>query len=111
MLVEIGTQYNTLETAERSAALFADIIPSVLIPNGPGIVSAAPATEHGIVAYTAPIMRYSYDIIYTIAALVIGIALYLYLSTGSWQETKQKLNNFRKYEFTNFLGWCKKRKN
>jgi stage II sporulation protein P len=120
MLVEMGTQYNTREAAERSAALFADIIPSIIAPNPP---SAAPTPETtspipvdttsdaGTTTIPDTILNttYTYDIFAIIGTLFISILAYLYLSTGSWQEAKNKLYKFYKYEFTNFLGPRKKR--
>jgi stage II sporulation protein P len=118
MLVEMGTQYNTLEAAERSAALFADIIPSIIAPNPS---ATAPETATTMPIDTAPDAgnatsqdnivdaTYTYDIFAIIGTLFISILVYLYLSTGSWQEAKNKLYKFYKYEFTNFLGPRKKR--
>jgi stage II sporulation protein P len=107
MLVEVGTQYNTLQAAEHSVALFADVIPAVLALSTPG---ATASVDNNVAAYIAPEMRYGYDILFIIGALLLGIVAYLYLSTGSWQEAKRKLYQFRNYEFTNFLGFRKKRK-
>lgn len=120
MLVEMGTQYNTREAAERSAALFADIIPSIIAPNPPPAVPI-PETTDNMPVETAPgsaaanpeniaTMTYTYDILAIIGTLIISILVYLFLSTGSWQEAKNKLYKFYKYEFTNFLGPRKKRK-
>jgi stage II sporulation protein P len=121
MLVEIGTQYNTLEDANRSAALFADIIPSIIAPNPPATASTPeitttipPDTAPNANAAASPdsIIKttYTYDIFAIVGTLFISILAYLYLSTGSWQEAKNKLYKFYKYEFTNFLGPRKKRK-
>jgi stage II sporulation protein P len=119
MLVEMGTQYNTREAAERSAALFADIIPSIIAPNPP--TAATPETTPPMPVDTAPDAgaaaspdtivsnTYTYDILAIIGILFISIFAYLYLSTGNWQEAKNKLYKFYKYEFTNFLGPRKKR--
>lgn len=120
MLVEMGTQYNTREAAERSAALFADIIPSIIAPNPPP-AAPIPETTDDIPIETAPgpaaaspdttaNMTYTYDILAIIVTLIISVLVYLFLSTGSWQEAKNKLYKFYKYEFTNFLGPRKKRK-
>lgn len=120
MLVEMGTQYNTREAAERSAALFADIIPSIIAPNPP-TAAATPETTPPMPVDTAPDAgaatspdtivsnTYTYDILAIIGILFISIFAYLYLSTGNWQEAKNKLYKFYKYEFTNFLGPRKKR--
>ena len=109
MLVEIGTQYNTLEAAEHSAALFADAVPSFIAinPNSTPENPVSSTPDAGIensVDEAKLATPYSYDIAIILGALIIGIIAYLYLSTGSWQEAKSKLYKFYKYEFTNFLG-------
>jgi len=119
MLVEMGTQYNTREAAERSAALFADIIPSIIAPNPPStapipeITNNVPVDTPDVGTTTSPDSivntTYTYDIIAIIGTLFIGLLVYLYLSTGSWQEAKNKLYKFYEYEFTNFFGPRKKR--
>lgn len=108
MLVEVGTQYNTREAAERGIALFADIVPSVISPTNDG--SQDQALLEDIASNAPPDRNYVSDILYIAAVLVIGTIAYLYLSTGSWKEVSQKLKRFRKYEFTNFLAPRKKRK-
>lgn len=124
MLVEMGTQYNTREAAQRSAALFADIIPSIIRPNPPSTSPTSEKTDKTIVGNTssdgtnanvasdakATNTTSTYNILTIIAVVFISIIAYLYLSTGSWQEAKNKLYKFCKYEFTNFLGPHKKRK-
>jgi len=131
MLLEMGTQYNTREAAEHSAALFADILPSVITPK-PLPASPAPkaadttipdttssnSTGNGTNTETSArnvsnIQEADItvnNILSIIGAVLLGIIAYLYLSTGNWQEAKNKLNKFYKYEFTNFLGPRKKRK-
>ncbi len=100
MLVEIGTQYNTREEAERSAALFADTVPSFLAQTG-----AAPAAGN---AAAAPPGGYGRDILAIVGVLAAGIAGFLFISTGSWREAKSRLARFRRFEFINFFA--KKRK-
>lgn len=114
MLVEIGTQYNTLDAAKHSAALFADGISSVITGN-PSSASPTPKTatnedtSSDNDSNTAFSSFYT-DILSTISTLLIGIVAYLYLSTGSWQEAKNKLYQLYKYEFTNYLGLRNKQK-
>jgi stage II sporulation protein P len=68
-------------------------------------------TAGGIGGSYAPIdMAPGYDILTMAAIVVVGIAAFLFISTGSWQEAKKKLKNFVKYEFANFFGPRKKRK-
>lgn len=124
LLVEVGTQYNSREAAERSITLFADVVPSFLGPpggNSGGVAEAGQAgtytelndnnntggtTTSYVPTDTAP----GYDILTIAVVLILGIAGFLFLSTGNWQEAKKKLQHFFKYEFTNFLGPRKKRK-
>ena len=120
LLVEVGTQYNSREAAERSIALFADVVPSFLGTgnNGGGVAQASPAgtyTDTGgdntgggsyVPVDTAP----GYDMLGLVLAVAAGAIAFLFLSTGSWQEAKRKLKNFVKYEFVNFLSPRKKRK-
>ncbi|VBB08499.1 spore ii p: stage ii sporulation protein p [Lucifera butyrica] len=126
MLLEIGTQYNTLAAAEHSAALFADVVPSFIVPpsygrtadpaSPPAKPGMPPDPSSGTASPAAPLSPASpavapyYDILAILGVLFLGSILYLYLSTGSWREAKQKLNRFRKWEFTNFLGPRRKRK-
>ena len=124
LLIEVGTQYNTREAAERSLALFADVVPSFLGPGG-NSGSVAEASQAGtytemngnnpggnaeVASYVPTDAAPGYDIL-GIALVVVGsVAVFLFLSTGSWQEAKKKLKHFFKYEFVNFLGSRKKRK-
>ena len=121
MLVEIGTEYNTREDAQYSAALFADVVPSFIAVNSGSatntpanpVTPVTPATlaeKTNIAADGKPTQAYRSDIAFIIGALVVGVSAYLYLSTGSWREAKRKLNHFYKYEFTNFFGPRKKGK-
>ena len=124
LLIEVGTQYNTREAAERSLSLFADVVPSFLGPgsNSGGVAEASQSgtytemndnnsggntqTASYVPTDTAP----AYDIL-GITLVVVGCTVaFLFLSTGSWQEAKKKLKQFFKYEFVNFLGSRKKRK-
>lgn len=106
MLVEMGTQYNSREAAERTAALFADIVPLFLAPapESPAAAAAPPGGE----GPGADEGGFGRDIMNIVGVLVAGIAGFLFISTGSWREAKRKLARFRRLEFTNFLG--KKRK-
>lgn len=108
MLVEVGTQYNTLASAEQSITLFAEALPSFipLASAAPGQPSAESANE---LPQPGP-AEYSYDITAILGTLAAGVAVYLFLSTGSWQEAKSKLKRFRNTEFTNFLGSLRRRR-
>ncbi|MBP2637661.1 MAG: stage sporulation protein [Firmicutes bacterium] len=120
LLVEVGTQYNNREAAERSITLFADVVPSFLGPvnNSSGVAEASQAgTYTGTNESNPPPPAYAptataagYDIVGILLAVIIGIIAFLLLSTGSWQEAKGKLKHFFKFEFVNFIGPHKKRK-
>ncbi|MDT8902734.1 stage II sporulation protein P [Anaeroselena agilis] len=106
MLVEMGTQYNSRDAAERTAAFFADTVPLFLAPPPKTpVAAAAPGSEGPPAADEGGFVR---DIVNIVAVLVAGIAGFLFISTGSWREARRKLARFRRLEFTNFLG--KKRK-
>lgn len=122
LLVEVGTQYNNREAAERSISLFADCVPSFLgpisvgIPNG--IVEASQAGTYSDthpgggepVSYVPTDTAPGYDMLGIALTVIVGAAAFLFLSTGSWNEAKQKLNHFFHDEFANYLGTLKKRK-
>ncbi len=105
MLVEMGTQHNSREAAERTAALFADIVPAFLAPpaQAPAAAPSPPAGGH-----PPADGGYLRDILNIVGVLAAGIAGFLFISTGSWREAKRKLARFRRFEFLNFFG--KKRK-
>lgn len=115
MLIEFGTQFNTLDAAKHSAAIFADVVPSFIAINSnttpePLVPSTPTAVIEESVENAQLDAPYRYDIAYILSAFIIGIIAYLYLSTGSWHEAKRKLVNFYKYEFINYLGPRKKGK-
>jgi stage II sporulation protein P len=106
MLVEVGTESNSRAAAEKSITYFAETLPLFLkIPN----VAEASGVAGQTADDTEPppptgVGEYATDIAVILAALGIGIGLYLFLSTGSWRELKGKLTHLRNVEFTNFLG-------
>ncbi len=118
LLVEVGTQYNNREAAERSISLFADTVPSFLGSGGNsgGVAEASQAgtytnmndnTPGGSTTGTSYVPTDTapgYDMLGIALAVIIGTIAFLLLSTGSWQEAKRKLKHFFKYEFVNFLG-------
>lgn len=120
LLVEVGTQYNSREAAERSITLFANVVPFFLGPgnNSGGVAQASPAGTYtdtggdntGGGSYAPIDTAPGYDMLGLLLAVVGGAIAFLFLSTGSWQEAKRKLKNFVKYEFVNFLSPRKKRK-
>ncbi len=114
MLVEIGTQYDNRQTAEYSAALFADLVPLFLAPPPAASGAAQAATATGPAPPSPPgaptIGSYARDIAAITGAMLLGSAVYLLLSTGGWREARRRLEHFRKIEFTNFLGARRKPK-
>lgn len=102
MLLEVGSETNSRESAERGVALFADVIPSIL-----GKTSAAPNNVEGEAgvgtAQTGP-SGASKSIGWIIGFMIIGVVAFLFLSTGSMKEAKGKLKQFTTTEFANFLG-------
>ncbi len=114
VLLEIGTQYNTLEAAQRSAALFADAVPLFLAPKKPkppGQPEAAGEPDEPEEQETgAEPVAYSYDILSIAGLLLIGTVAFMFLSTGSWQEAKNKLTHFKNKEFGDLLKPFKKKK-
>ncbi len=110
MLIEIGTQYNTLEAAQRSVALFADVVPSFL-PSSKTNQSQTtdPVSWKEPTQPSSPDKNYVYDLLLIMGTITIGTLAYLYISAGNWKEVKRKLERFRKFEFTNFFGPRKKK--
>ena len=108
ILLEVGTQYNTRETAERSIALFADVVPDFLSTGNSQPTAPVPAPEE-IDTETSVNGDYGFDILAIVAATAAGIAAYLYLSTGNWQEIRQKLTWLKNREFKDL--WLFRKKN
>ncbi len=109
MLIEIGTQYNSLEQAQRSIALFADVLPAIFATTAPPGAQTNPdsgTTESpSAVAESPPLSAWSYikDLLLMLGLLILGAISYLYLSTGSLHEMQRRLHNFRDKEFVNLL--------
>lgn len=124
MLIEMGTQYNTLKAAQYSAVLFASVFPSFIPVANPPSPSTSPSAttapsvpgmpspeSNPIIEESKGTTAYGYDIAFILGMVLIGIIAYLYLCTGSWQEGKRKLSGFFKYEFKDFFhGRTKKKK-
>lgn len=125
MLVEVGTQYNTRQAAEYSAALFADILPSLFPLPAAKTPAAEPspddATEQSEtppenqVTDAEPIGNTAgsafQDILVLVFFVLAASTLYLYLSTGSVKEARQKLQKLRKTEFNDIWHRFRKKSN
>lgn len=109
ILAEMGTQYNSLGQAKRSAALFADIVPAILASSGAGTARAA-APGAAVGTYFPPQDNSWQDILMIVGAIGLGAAAFLFLSTGSWQEAKDKFRKFRNTEFGDLIRFRKKRR-
>jgi stage II sporulation protein P len=97
LLIEVGTHENTREAAERGVKLFAESVPRALgVAGTPARTQPAPVTQR-TGSWTA--------LAWTLVLLIVGGAAYLYLSTGSWDELKRKIQRF---EFMTLLGQKKK---
>ncbi|MBU2701584.1 stage II sporulation protein P [Sporomusaceae bacterium BoRhaA] len=114
MLVEVGTQYNSLEQAQHSIALFADLIPSLFAttppspptpPETPGSsanIEPTPFADSPAPPVISP-LSYGKDILIMIILLMLGIMVYLYLSTGNIKEMLARIRQFREKEFLNLM--------
>ncbi len=110
LLLEIGTQYNTKIQAERSAALFADVIPLFLTISTPSAqaspIDAPPSTiPEAITDQSA----YIDDVFRIGIFLFAGILIFLYISTGSWKELKSKFYQFKSKEFGDLFHRIKRK--
>ena len=108
MLLEVGAHTNSRESAEKGIALFADIIPTVL-----GKTAAAPenvAGTTGLGTVDAGPSGASKSMGWILGLFVLGIAAFMFLSTGSMKEAKAKLKQFTTTEFANFFGSTRKAK-
>jgi stage II sporulation protein P len=115
VLIEIGTEGSTLEESQKSAALFAGIMPAVLggpqesTPGG-GNATAIPPEEKSPAVLNTESTAWQNLLLLIGCASAGGIA-YLYLSTGSWRRVRQKLAQLRNLEFINLIGLCVRKKN
>lgn len=108
MLVEVGAHTNSREAAERGVAMFADAIPVVL-----EVSSANPSNINGAAGVGTEASGPSgsmKSIGWMLGLAALGAVLFLFLSTGSVKEAKAKWKQFTHREFTNFLGFTKRRR-
>lgn len=102
MLLEVGSDKNDRQSAEKGVALFADVIPTIL-----GKTAATPnnaAGQAGLGTAEAGPSGASKSMGWIIGALIVGVIAFLFLSTGSMKEAKGKLKQFTTTEFANFFG-------
>ena len=115
MLLEVGAQSNTRESAEKGIALFADVIPTILGTTGGGANNAAAAPDTGDGAGLGTVATgpsgATKSMGWIVGLFIIGIAAFLFLSTGSMKEAKAKLKQFTTTEFANFFASTNKNRN
>ena len=112
MLIEIGTQYNRREAAEYSAGLLAEVIPAVLTATAGHVAEASPLPgSSSLLSDDLTPDGWGRDLAFLIGAVVAGSAAFLFLSTGSVREAKQKLRNFTTREWNDLFRLRRKRKN
>ncbi|MDR3563903.1 MAG: stage II sporulation protein P [Negativicutes bacterium] len=108
LLLEVGSHTNTRDEAERGIALFADVVPTVL-----GATSGNPGNAGGTTGFGttgAGASGASKNIGWIVGFLILGIAVFLFVATGSFKEASSKLKQFGSTEFANFFGPKSKRK-
>lgn len=103
MLLEVGSASNDRPSAERGIALFADIVPSIL-GKTTGSTQAAAGGTAGFGTTASGFSGASKSIGWIIGLLVVGVAAFLFLSTGGMKEAGAKLKQFTSTEFANFFG-------
>lgn len=104
VLLEVGAQTNTRESAERGIALFADVVPSIIGASSPS------GGDTGLGTTAAGPSGASKATGWIIGFLVVGVAGFLLVSTGSMKEAGAKIKQFTKTEFANYLGPILKRR-
>lgn len=112
ILVEMGTQYNSREAAERSAALFADLVPNFLAASSAAPSPKAPVNQPSptqeVVSEDDTDAGWSYDLLLITGSIILATGAFLFLSTGNLKEAKKKLRNFFKFEFGDIFQRKKK---
>ncbi len=102
MLLEVGSHTNDRHQAEKGISLFANVVPKVL---GVKTAQAAPSTQKVEQTQSADegggAMK---SAMYLLLAFLGGTIIYSYVSLGSVQEAKTKLNHFVHREFRDVFG-------
>lgn len=106
MLIEVGTHTNSRFFAENGAQLFAEALPKVLnlktAGQGGGGATVNPAgesPEESKSAWTS--------LAWILGIVLVGAAVFLFISTGSIKGMKSKIGEISKTEFANYLGDAK----
>lgn len=79
ILVEVGTQYNTLEQANQAVALFADVVPLFIAAQVSQAAPIGPSAENPPQEQPVPSPNYTYNYLSLITTIIIGTGIYLLL--------------------------------
>lgn len=114
ILLEIGSDRNSLEQVQKTVEALATITPKFLNNQSPNTVSADSGINNINDNTDANNSNSSFahykDIFIILMFTILGTIIYLFLSFGSIKELKNKALNFRKHEFSNFLCKITRRK-
>jgi len=102
LLLEVGSHTNTRAEAERGIALFADAVPTVL-----GATSGNPGNVGGTTGFGSKgsgMSGASKAIGWVVGLLIVAVAAFMLVSTGSFREAGAKLKQFGTTEFANYFG-------
>lgn len=112
MLIEAGTYTNSRTSAEKGITMFAEVVPTVLDVKPQNKKSDDKGGLLGTVSGDGGggggLSGAAQSILAIIGVAVLGTIGYLFVSTGSFNELKGKLNQFMRTEFANFLGPIKR---
>ncbi|NLZ93582.1 MAG: stage II sporulation protein P, partial [Firmicutes bacterium] len=100
ILIEVGSHTNDKAQAEETVALFSEVLNDYVYGTAEGeqAASPAPTTSKGA-GGTA--LR---SVLWLVIGVVVAVAIYLLISTGGFTQMKQKLQDFKNKEMSNFLG-------
>lgn len=101
LLIEVGTHKHSRTGAEESANLFAKSYARYLTASTTG-AAAGQQRESRVSTRTA---------FWLVGLVIVGAAIYMLLSTGSWQELNSKLRTFTSREFADLTGSRRRRRN
>lgn len=102
-LIEVGSHTNNKEQAQESMDLFAVVLNDYLYDGEEEgeTASPAPGTPDGPGGTGGTALR---SVLWVLAAVVVGVGIFLVISAGGFDQAKQKLSQFRNKEFSNTLG-------
>ena len=100
ILIEVGSHTNDKGQAQESVDLFADVVNTYFYGTAEGdqVASPAPTTPGG------PGGTALRSVLWVVLGLVAVVGVFLLISTGGFEQMKQKLGSFKNKEFSNTLG-------